>query len=516
MFCVFLSEQLLEKWSQATSPEKIMREKLEGVEETCSADLITTVSSKVSKREWTFVLKTKRLLKAVALLQDAHRNHFSLKQVFPGEPKPNKKGRDTHKVVEADLQSDQEWTSSTVDKTIDIDRNPVLEHRIKVGFSTDIYGTFRQSVVFDFGTEPVLVRHLCVDVVPVTDADKIKEIRKEMVLSSSKRWDIDNSDIVPFSSPIYPDLATPYGKETCERDKNLLTSYQAPKASSLCLTQSTVSERSVTKNNYRTRMHELLSVEELARCEQVARYNLSCRLRVAPSYLLAPSGMATSTAKYAHSGELFALLTLGKDVSEDTSAGRLILNNCSTVLLSSSIPPANGVRKRVYEALIEDKGKNMIYLRLSAISVRELGMRADTDFSADIQFQLNRLTYCEWHYAIDRISDYRLIFPDTIEQNITWNSPQQWEESLDFRLNVKQKEAVRAITSSIGMAIPPILIIGPFGTGKTYTLAQVIIFHVYSFLTIKKIYMSHISGYKTIASSNRFENTYLYSFEFGC
>ncbi|RZF48178.1 hypothetical protein LSTR_LSTR016478, partial [Laodelphax striatellus] len=52
------------------------------------------------------------------------------------------------------------------------------EHRVRVAFKTDIYGTFRQSVVFDFGAEPVLVRHLCVDVVPVTDADKIKEIKK--------------------------------------------------------------------------------------------------------------------------------------------------------------------------------------------------------------------------------------------------------------------------------------------------------------------------------------------------
>lgn len=54
----------------------------------------------------------------------------------------------------------------------------VLEHNVRVAFSTDIYGTFRQSVVFDLGTEPVLVKHLCVDVIPVTDADKIKEIKK--------------------------------------------------------------------------------------------------------------------------------------------------------------------------------------------------------------------------------------------------------------------------------------------------------------------------------------------------
>ena len=46
--------------------------------------------------------------------------------------------------------------------------------------------------------------------------------------------------------------------------------------------------------------------------------------------------MANSTAKYTHQGELFALMNLGKDVSEDTSAGRLILNNCTTVLIAAA------------------------------------------------------------------------------------------------------------------------------------------------------------------------------------
>lgn len=68
----------------------------------------------------------------------------------------------------------------------------------------------------------------------------------------------------------------------------------------------------------------------------MARYNLSTRLKLANCYLLSPSGVAASTAKYAHNGELFALMSLGKDVSEDTSAGRLILNNCTTVLLAPS------------------------------------------------------------------------------------------------------------------------------------------------------------------------------------
>lgn len=69
----------------------------------------------------------------------------------------------------------QEWTATGVEQG---ELGEPLEHVVKVGFTTDIYGTFRQSVVFDSGEEPVLVKHLCVDVIPVTDADKIKEIKK--------------------------------------------------------------------------------------------------------------------------------------------------------------------------------------------------------------------------------------------------------------------------------------------------------------------------------------------------
>lgn len=39
-------------------------------------------------------------------------------------------------------------------------------------------------------------------------------------------------------------------------------------------------------------------------------------------------------------------------------------------------------------------------------------------------------------------------------------------------LNGQQREAILTITSPVGMKHPPLLIIGPFGTGKTYTLAQ--------------------------------------------
>lgn len=238
----------------------------------------------------------------------------------------------------------------------------------------------------------------------------------------------------------------------------------------------TLNDKKFNKHNYNIRMHELLFIEEMARYEQIGKYNLTTILRIAHSYLLSPNGMANSTAKYSNSGELFALLNLSRDISEDTSAGRLIMNNCITVLLApDNNLDADQPEDKVYEALIEDKGKNVIYLRLSAQTVSELNLKPDQEFRAQVQFQLNRQSYCEWHHAVDKVGDIRLIFPDTfLEPNIPWSPQRQWTNIPDSRLNLKQKEAIVAITTPLYVPLPPILIIGPFGTGKTFTLAQAI------------------------------------------
>lgn len=133
----------------------------------------------------------------------------------------------------------------------------------------------------------------------------------------------------------------------------------------------------------------------------------------------------------------------------------------------------NGAKKspddkpEVFEALIEDKSKNIIYLKLSADTVKALGIKHEDEVKLDIQFQPNRLTYCEWHMAVDKIADYKILFPDHhLNVDIPWNPKRQWDASLDQKLNSKQREAVVTITSPINIPLPPILLIGPFGTGK--------------------------------------------------
>ena len=45
---------------------------------------------------------------------------------------------------------------------------------------------------------------------------------------------------------------------------------------------------------------------------------------------------------------------------------------------------------------------------------------------------------------------------------------------VDKRLNPKQREAVRAITAPLELALAPVIILGPYGTGKTFTLGRAI------------------------------------------
>lgn len=51
--------------------------------------------------------------------------------------------------------------------------NNGLDHcvyKVAVGFSTEIFGTFRQTIVFDFGSEPVLMQRIMVDAASIEGA----------------------------------------------------------------------------------------------------------------------------------------------------------------------------------------------------------------------------------------------------------------------------------------------------------------------------------------------------------
>ena len=108
---------------------------------------------------------------------------------------------------------------------------------------------------------------------------------------------------------------------------------------------------------------------------------------MATTFMLVPS--RNSGARYAQDGQLFALMHLSDDLTQDTPGGRLVLNSCNEVILAP-IQEDGKTPERVYEALIAEKSKDAIYMTLSRQCVEELKLRNHSQLKVEIQFQLNR------------------------------------------------------------------------------------------------------------------------------
>lgn len=88
-------------------------------------------------------------------------------------------------------------------------------------------------------------------------------------------------------------------------------------------------------------------------------------------------------AKYAQNGQLFGRFKLTETLSEDTLAGRLVMTKVNAVYLlpvpKQKLGQTQGTKEKVYEATIEEKTKEYIFLRLSRECCEELNLRPDCD-----------------------------------------------------------------------------------------------------------------------------------------
>lgn len=159
-----------------------------------------------------------------------------------------------------------------------------------------------------FDVDTILVRHFCIDVVPLEEYDKIQEIKNDILTVTRTRWSSSNCSLVPYKSPAqnYNVYHSAQANDS-EKELELLEKYPCPQADTFVLSQSTISGK-LSENNYQQWMHTLLYIEEMARFDLIAKFNLTTNLKITNNFILAPNGMATSTAKYSHSGELFGVL----------------------------------------------------------------------------------------------------------------------------------------------------------------------------------------------------------------
>ncbi|XP_055954783.1 probable helicase with zinc finger domain [Patella vulgata] len=438
------TEKLMERLMLSENPSAILVQSMDFVKLHINSDLKVNMVNKRCTNAWTFTVTSKMCLHNVCLLDDVNKSYFCISSISVGPKKTQK-----YQNLENNCQ---EWTNQDVS----VKAHGECVYRIKVVFKTDIFGTFRQSIVFDFGLETVLRREMEVDSAPVLDTGKLTN---DLLIVEAARWTEEKVQIVAYQPKLQHHSAT---------EKDLLAKYTLPRAEKYSTIMQTLS-----KENYRLWMHEMLYLEEMTQYSLISGFNVKTSLQLVNRFLLMPG--ALSTAKYAHNGELFAKMKLEDDLSEDSIGGRLILQNAQIAWIALCKSNSDKPPKKVYEVVIEDKGKNFIFLRLSKNCVDELKLSCDEEVCVVIQFQLNRLPKVEMHAAVDKLPTLDIVFPnlDTL-QNIPWSPERQWNEELDCKLNVKQKEAILAITADTDIILPPLLLVGPFGTGKTYTLAQAV------------------------------------------
>lgn len=169
-------------------------------------------------------------------------------------------------------------------------------------------------------------------------------------------------------------------------------------------------------------------------------------------------------------GQLFCVISLPGNLRPDTPEGQALKRSIQSALvapLSSSAPDS-----KVYEAIVlhDTRSEKKMCLELSRKCCCDLSLGSNESHQMEVQFQLNRFHFCTLHKAVDLLPDMTRVLPQLEKCDVPIR---QGHCDSITALNTKQKEAFSFIVgkSSITTFVAPLLIYGPFGTGKTFTLA---------------------------------------------
>ncbi|XP_027708567.1 helicase with zinc finger domain 2-like [Vombatus ursinus] len=218
----------------------------------------------------------------------------------------------------------------------------------------------------------------------------------------------------------------------------------------------------ITLASYRERMHQFLYVEEEAQQELVARLNLQVQGTLSSKVQTSAMGMKFEAQGKSHvKGRIPCFLT------PDTDQGSLLSRAVSTAYVAPIPAPDN----RVYEVQVKVKTTSelSVWLLLPAQYCSALRLEDGDSQLMEIQFQIDRMVFGKWHQAIDALHNERVVVPNIPACSLPSLTPPTQE----IFCNAKQKQAISYITGTASgkRQVSPLLIYGPFGTGKTHTLA---------------------------------------------
>ncbi|KAH0619282.1 hypothetical protein JD844_019207 [Phrynosoma platyrhinos] len=422
-------DRLIAEYQESYNEVLIISEDVDGVKVTCQQPLHVQSEDKKMCYQWLFTVHSQKPLVHVSLLKRVPGASFFL-------------GADSRNL----------GLTYASGKRFKIRPGAAVE--VEVWMECHTFGVYKQWLVFDFGSRPVLLRKLQAKVGQKETSSWRVELTTEQNshFVDFEHWHSGNRVVVP----------------SVERTANTLELLAKYKAPSLVLDfRRDAQGQPITPLNYREQMHNLLFREEEAQRALIAKLNLQVVLSLQQMMAIPFQGM-----KCAPQGELYAEITTPYSLTQDSEEGRLLHRSVNTAFLAPD-PPINN---RVFEVSVERSNitDRSIWLLLPRRCCFELGLKADMSLQVEVQFQINQLLFQKWHHAVDRLYDVRLVLPDVATCSIP-QPPRQGLLPLLPRGNAKQNQALSFIIGQVAGGIrqvPPLLIYGPFGTGKTFTLAM--------------------------------------------
>lgn len=174
--------------------------------------------------------------------------------------------------------------------------------------------------------------------------------------------------------------------------------------------------------------------------------------------------------RFCPKGKLFSVFTVPCSLRPDTPEGQALKWSIQSALVA--LVSSSAQNPKFYEAIIlqDSKSESQMYLELSSKCCSDLSLRTNESYQMEIQFQLNRIRFCTMHKAVDLLPDMTRVLPDLEKCEVPIRSDQCDGVTT---LNIKQQQALSFImgNSSDPTSVAPLLIYGPFGTGKTFTIA---------------------------------------------